>query len=128
MSMTRMRMGGLSKWSLLANQKVCPSISYNKMKFSTAIEIVGVAIGSVQIDQAFQDIVEERLKIISRQDPNLTFPRGTMDHIVKNLFQTAKLKLGSEGETPVYRFEITGLSGLTFPECMIENGRMVFTR
>jgi hypothetical protein len=89
------------------------------------------AIGSIQIDEAFQQEVEKRLNLIPRDVGIPCILKCAAEDIVKGIFQdikeefgTSKIKLLKE-----FSFHVPGLpNDFTDTKAMIEKGRMIFKK
>jgi hypothetical protein len=88
------------------------------------------AIGSVQIDQAFQQEANRRLDLICREDGIPHIPEYAADEMAKGEFQDIKRKFGTrEVSLPEYKFAVSSLpKNFSNAEAKIEDGMMIFTR
>jgi hypothetical protein len=92
---------------------------------------LGEAIGSVRIDEAFQEEVERRLKLIHFGDEGGPHRYAAHD-MTKTHFQPIKIKFGTEmqeksGENITLR--VPGVRrDYNDAEAKISNGRMIFTK
>jgi len=89
------------------------------------------AIGSVQIDEAFQREVEERLKLIPREGGIPHIPKYAANEMAKMSFQDIKRNFGTSEVRSLkeFKFVVPGLpSNFTNTEAKIEKGRMIFTQ
>ncbi|KAF8536552.1 hypothetical protein BDD12DRAFT_889846 [Trichophaea hybrida] len=96
-------------------------------KLEQLITVEGSAIGSVQIDEAFAQLVQTRLDLI--QSPLI--PHDAAHTMMTGAFQSIKLTLGTpEGDLlPSSLITVPGLvASSTYPEAGIERGQMKFSR
>ncbi|PGH18554.1 hypothetical protein AJ79_00333 [Helicocarpus griseus UAMH5409] len=89
----------------------------------------GTPIGSVRIDQAFQSLVENRLKHIDFESGDTRWsPMYAARDLTKGNFQAIKKSFGNQLESALDKIalRVPGLKGYHAPEAGFENGRIVF--
>ena len=86
------------------------------------------AVGSIQIDEAFQEAVRQRLELIPQ---HLFLANFLPDHIARSIdFQTTKHGFGaSNNSIDRFHFSVPGLpQHYTHVGAGLENGKLVFQR
>lgn len=92
-------------------------------------KVNGDAIGSVQIDEAFRKLVDERLNDIRHRYPDVKLPEHAADQMIKDEFQFIKEKVEENPMLPNILLRVPDLpSEFSFLEGRIESGHMVFAQ
>lgn len=90
---------------------------------------IGVAAGSVYIDEYFQREVEKRLDLARCGGHNLQLGQDIAHDLTKTTFQHVKTSFGTAMQTEEIKFRIKGMpKDYSHAEAKIENGRIVFTQ
>jgi hypothetical protein len=77
-----------------------------------ALSVIAIYVGSVFIDTAFEDKVEEELRVIKQKHSELQ--HAVPEHIAQYMardrrFQDIKMSFGTPSELPSWKFRVPGL-------------------
>ena len=77
-----------------------------------SLSTIAYFIGSVQIDEAFEESFENKLRTIRRKQPDLFKDFTANEHaaqdVVRNAFQNIKVHCGTTRALPIVRFLVPG--------------------